>query len=373
MIREVAPMGKISSLKEAPDKSINLDGMTVIPGIINAHVHITLEPVGDPFAALLKETRTKTALRALENLKKLLYSGVTFFRDMGAPGFIDIEIKSCLKEGLITGPDFLVSGKVITMTGGHGYPIGRECDGADEVRKGAREQLKAGADIIKIMATGGILTPGVEPGSSQLTRQEMEAAVEEAQKAGKRAAAHAQGAAGIKDAILAGVNSIEHGIFLDDESVELMIRHNTYLVPTLAAPFLTIKHGREGGVPGYVIEKSKKIFDIHRKSFVKAREAGVKIAMGTDAGTPFNYHDQSALELQLMVQCGMPPLEAITASTKNSAALLGIEESCGTIEADKKADLIVLGGNPLEDMKRLSDIRRVYKNGEEVYKSKGPG
>jgi imidazolonepropionase-like amidohydrolase len=345
---------------------IDLTGKTLMPGIINSHVHVIMEPIGDPFSLMAKESIAKTTLRGAANLKKLLKSGVTFFRDMGGYEYIDIELKKSVNEGFIEGPEFLVSGKVLTMTGGHGYLMGRECDGVDEVRKAAREQLKAGADVIKIMATGGVMTPGVEPGSPQLTKEEIQAAVEEAHKAGRKTAAHAQGTTGIKNAVMAGIDSVEHGIFLDDEVIEMMVEKGVYLVPTLVAPYFIIEYGEEGGIPAYVVEKSKRVMESHLESFRKAYKAGVKIAMGTDAGTPFNYHDKSAYELKLMVEAGMKPMDAIVSSTKVAAELLGIEKDYGTLEQGKVADFIVLKDNPLENIETLLQVERVYKKGKLV-------
>lgn len=345
---------------------IDLSGKTIMPGMINCHVHITLEPVGDAASLLAKESIIKTTIRSASNLKKHLKSGVTYLRDLGGVNYIDIELKKCIAEGLIEGSEFLASGKMITMTGGHGWQFGRECDGVDDVRKAAREQLKMGADVIKIMATGGVMTPGVEPGSPQLTMEEIKVAVEEAHKAGKKTATHAQGTVGIKNAVLAGIDSVEHGIFLDDEAIEMMVERGVYLVPTLTAPYFIVKYGVEGGIPAYAVEKSKRVMESHFESFRKARKAGVRIAMGTDAGTPFNFHDKTAYELKLMVDAGMTPMEAIVSSTKTAAELLGIEGKYGTLEEGKAADFIVLKDNPLENVDTLLDVESVYKRGRLV-------
>lgn len=352
-----------------PDAHIHVvdcTGKTILPGLINTHVHITMEPVGDPFTLMQQESRVKTVLRAAANLRKQLKSGVTYFRDLGGPDGLDIELKECVAEGFIPGPDFLVSGKVITMTGGHGHPMGRECDGEDEVRKATREQLKAGADVIKVMATGGVMTPGVQPGSPQLTREEMTVAVEEANKAGRKTATHAQGTIGIRNAILAGIDSVEHGIFLDNEVIAMMIERGVYLVPTLVAPYFIVKNAVAAGIPAYAVEKSKNVMDAHRQSFSKAYQAGVKIAMGTDAGTPFNQHDGVAYELGLMVEYGMSPMEAIISATRTAAELLGIEEQYGTLEEGKVADFIMLTEDPLKDIGALHNINAVFKNGSKV-------
>lgn len=363
--KSIIRIGKANefSFQEDTD-TVELKGKTIVPGMIDCHVHITMEPIGDPISLLAKESSAKTAVRSTSKLKKILRSGITYFRDLGGPDGIDIDLRNSVKEGLIEGPEFLVSALPIVMTGGHGWQFSRECDGIDEARKAAREQLKAGADVLKIMATGGVMTPGVEPGSPQLTKEEMKAAITEAHRAGKKTASHAQGTTGIKNAILAGIDSIEHGIFLDDETVELMIEEGVFLVPTLVAPFFIVENGVNGGIPQYAVEKAKRVMDSHFKSFRKAKEAGVKIAMGTDAGTPFNVHGKYPHELKLMVEAGMTPMEAIVAATKYSSELLGIDKEYGTLEEGKTADFLVLKENPLKKLDALFEIDQVYKLGK---------
>ncbi|WP_034602609.1 metal-dependent hydrolase family protein [Clostridiisalibacter paucivorans] len=367
MVVEEGKIKYIGKEKEFGDAKeievLDMTGKTIMPGMINSHVHILMEPIGDPFGLMTGESEAKTVIRGINNLKKHLKSGVTYFRDMGGYHFLDIELKNAIEEGFVEGPNFLASGKVITMTGGHGWQMGREVNGADDVRKGTREQLKAGADVIKIMATGGVMTKGVEPGSPQLTFEEIKVAVEEAHKAGKKTASHAQGTQGIKNAVLAGIDSIEHGIFLNDEIIELMLKKGTYLVPTLVAPHFIIENGVEAGIPVHAVEKSKRVMSSHFESFRKAKEAGVKIAMGTDAGTPFNLHDKSAWELKLMAEAAMTNMEAIVSATKTASELLGVDKTHGTLETGKVADFIVLNENPIENIDTLLDISEVYKNG----------
>jgi imidazolonepropionase-like amidohydrolase len=210
------------------------------------------------------------------------------------------------------------------------------------------------------------MTQGVEPGSPQLTIEEMRAAVDEAHKAGKKVSAHAQGTRGIKNALEAGVDSIEHGIFLDDETIAMMVEQGVFLVPTLSAPHNIVKFGRKAGIPKFAVEKTERVIDRHLESFRKAREAGVKIAMGTDAGTPFNTHGKNALELELMVIAGMSSMEAIMVATKASSILLGLDQEIGTIEEGKKGDVLVLDGNLLDDITVLQDdarIETIIRNG----------
>lgn len=348
------------------DKEIDLDGKYIMPGLINSHVHITMEPIGDPFVLIMNESDAKAAIRGVKNLKKQLKSGTTYFRDLGASNGVDIDLRNAVNEGLIEGAEFKCAGSVVTMTGGHGWPIGREADGVDETRKAAREQLKKGSDLVKIMATGGVMTTGVEPGSPQLSMEEMKAAVEEAHKAGKKTASHAQGTQGIKNAILAGIDSIEHGLILDEEAVDMMYENNTYLVPTLVAPYVIVEKGVEAGIKKDSYEKAVSIMESHIKSFKMSYEKGVKIAMGTDAGTPFNTHDMAWMELKLMIEYGMKPMDAIVSSTRNSAELLDILDDYGTIEKGKFADFLILDENPLENIETLSKINTVYKKGVKV-------
>lgn len=365
--KKISNLGCFVDLDTVEDcEVIDLTGKTVMPGLINSHVHIVMEPAADPNAILMSESKYKATLRGVANLKKQLHAGTTFFRDMGGLDFIDLEIRDAVKQGLIEGPEFLASGKVITMTGGHGWMMGREADGPEETRRAAREQLKAGADVIKIMATGGVMTKGVEPGSPQLSTEEMRAAVEEAKKAGKKTATHAQGTTGIKNAIRAGLDSIEHGIFLDDEAIQMMVENGTFLVPTLVAPYFIVKYGEEAGIPKFAVDKANYVMEYHLDSFRRAHAAGVKIAMGTDSGTPFNKHEGAPYELKMMAENGMTSMEAIVASTKGSSECLGIDKEYGTLESGKFADFLVLDKCPIEDLDVLFDIDQVYKLGKRV-------
>jgi imidazolonepropionase-like amidohydrolase len=349
----IVAIGRGLSAREGADTE-DLDGRTVLPGLIDCHVHIAFS--GDPgeVAQLATMPAPVLAWHASENARHTLEAGFTAVRDVGCRDNIAILLRDEIQAGRLPGPHIRAAGALICMTGGHGWMIGREADGADDVRKAVREQLRAGADCIKFTATGGVMTPRVDPRSSSFTEEELRAGIEEAHKAFARTAAHAQGTSGIKNAVRAGIDSIEHGIFLDQEAVELMRERGTVLVATLAAPDNIAKHGLAAGIPAYAVEKSNQAMEAHRESFKLALRAGVRIAMGTDAGTPFNRHGANAEEIALMVECGMSPAEAIVATTRTAAELLDILDECGTVEPGKRADLVIVEGDPLADIRILT-------------------
>lgn len=336
---------------------------TLMPGLLNCHVHV-MDPVGFPTS--YKFTLMEKAFYAQKNCEEYLKSGITTVRNLGAEQNFDLEIKKAINEGLIKGPHMICSGRVICMTGGHGCTNGIEADGVDECRKAARQQLKNGVDVIKVMATGGVMTKGVEPGSAQLTQEEMAAIIEEAHKAGRKTATHAQGTQGIKNALYAGIDSIEHGIFLDQECIDYMKAHGVYLVPTLVAPQCICDAGVEHGIADYMVRKANYVKDAHVDSFKRAYKQGVKIAFGTDAGTPFNYHSNCLWELELMEKYGVDRMDILKICTHNSADLIGVLDAYGTIEQGKMADLVLLNQNPLDSISNVRDIQKVIKDGEIV-------
>ncbi|MGM0436650.1 MAG: amidohydrolase family protein [Bacillota bacterium] len=345
---------------------VDLGGKTVLPGLIDTHIHSLFDASGDPFSSLESDSPSMITLKAADFMEKTLESGIVAIRDMGGVDYLEMGLNEAIKSGLTKGPRMQLSGKLITMTGGHGHLFGREVDSPHEARKAAREQLKNGVDLIKIMATGGVMTEGVQPGAPQLTEEEMRAAIVEAHKAERKTATHAQGVEGIKNALRAGIDSIEHGIFLDNEAIELMVKNDVFLVPTLAAPYWIIDAGVEGGVPEFAVEKSKSVIESHAKSFQKAREAGVKVAMGTDAGTPFNKHGKNTFEVKMMVENGMKPIEAIKAATMDGAELMEISDKLGSVSEGKLADMVVVDGKPDQDIEDIYEVVRVYKEGKKV-------
>jgi imidazolonepropionase-like amidohydrolase len=255
------------------------------------------------------------------------------------------------------------AGRVVTMTGGHGHFIGREADGPDEVRKAVRAEIKGGAHFIKVMATGGVLTPGVDPSQTTFQPEELRAAVEEAHKAGRPIASHAIGNRGIKNALEAGIDSVEHGFYLDDESVNLALKNDAYMVPTLIAVDQIVSNGRARGIPEWVVRKAESEAGHHRESFALAVRSGMRIAAGTDAGTPFNPHGDLALELAKMVEFGLGEMAAIVAATSSAARLLRIDHLIGSVEAGKQADLLLVPGDPLADITAMRRPALVMKAG----------
>jgi imidazolonepropionase-like amidohydrolase len=325
----------------------------------------------NPMAALAAESDVMVTLKGAENAGKTLAAGVTTVRDLGGKNGIDLGLKQAIESGLTQGPRMLVAGRLICMTGGHGWPIGREADGPEEVRRAAREQIKAGADLVKFMATGGVLTPSVEPGSPQLTYEEMKAGIEEAHKAGKKTATHAMGSQGIMDALRAGIDSIEHGIYLTDEIISFMIKNQVFLVPTIAALHNIEVRGTAAGIPGWAVDKCNVVAPHHRESIRKAYQAGVTIAMGTDAGTPFNHHGKNLMEMPLLAAHGLSPMEALMAGTSVAAKVVGMEDQIGTVEPGKLADLVLVKGNPVENIDILNkdDAVSLVMKGGAIVKS----
>lgn len=362
--RRISWIGPEAQLPEgSAGHAIDGQGGTVMPGMINCHVHLTNDGSPDLFGQVERDSVTVSALRGYLNLQATLESGVTSVRDCGAANGIALDLARAVDDGLVPGPRIRAAGRVITMTGGHGHFIGREADGPAGVRQATRAEIKAGAHFIKAMATGGVLTPGVVPTQTALQPDELEQVAREAHNAGRRAACHAIGNEGIKNAIRAGIDSIEHGFYLDDEALELALGRGTVLVPTLIAVNQIVNNGKTGAMPAWVVEKAESESGHHRESFAAAVRSGMKVAAGTDAGTPFNPHTYLPQELALMVDYGMRPMDAIVAATRNAAENLGLAPDVGTLEVGRLADIVVVDGDPSSDITAAGRVRFVMKDG----------
>jgi imidazolonepropionase-like amidohydrolase len=335
-------------------------GLTLLPGLIDCHVHLCMGGEPDVVKAVEQEAPTETLLKASQSARETLEAGVTTVRDVGSRDHSIFALKKAIDKRLTPGPRIIGAGLAICMIGGHLRRfIAQEVEGVEQVRKVVREQIDAGAEVIKVIASGGVLTPGTSPDQAQMTPEELRAAVDEAKQSGHKVAAHAHGASGMKNAIHAGVHSIEHATLMDEESAELFEKHGVYIVPTLSALATTAACRRGCGIPDDALEKAKAMTKRHQSSFRQAHHRGLLIAMGTDAGTPFNHHGDNAQELERMVALGMTPMEAIIASTSSAARLIGIQDQVGTIERGKDADLLLIDGNPLRRIDLLRDRSRI--------------
>jgi imidazolonepropionase-like amidohydrolase len=337
----------------------DLGSKSILPGLIDCHVHLRSDGAADPRAQTAADTDALCALRSARNARRTLEAGITTIRDCGSRGGVDFSLRAAAQEGLCQTPRLVLSGTVICMTGGHGWAIGYEADGPDGLRRAARAQIKAGADNVKLIASGGILTPGSEIGAPQFTIEEMKAAVDEAHAAGKTSCAHAHGAMAIKNAVKAGVDSVEHGYLIDDEGIELMLDHGTYLVATSAAVRNVVQHGTAAGIRPDVVRKAQSAIDRHIEGFKRAHKAGVKLAMGTDTGVPFTVHGNNLDEVVYLVEMGLTPLAALSATTLEAAKLLHMDDRIGSLEVGKLADLVIVDGDPLADIRILQDKKRI--------------
>ena len=368
-ILRIAPAGEFAGFSGT---RIDTAGHTLMPGMIDCHVHLMLSGEPSVLSSFRAVTPQDAVMRGLELAQATLRGGVTAVRDLAGRDYLEIAIRDTINAGFQLGPTIHCAGKLICMTGGHGWYMGRETDGALDVVTAVRENIKAGADLIKFIATGGVATPNVDPLLAQLTLEELTAGVAEARRFGRKSTAHAQGAPGIRNAIDAGVASIEHGFQLTDELIVDMKARGVYLVATLAALDRTLS--RPDAIPAYIAEKGRRFYEMHRDSVIRYHRAGGRLAMGTDAGTPFNFHGENVQELKLMVDLGIAALDALRAATGNAADLIGFTDR-GRIREGFWADLLLVRGNPAEDIRAASDRanhRLVLKGGVDVHATLGP-
>lgn len=362
IIKRVAPHAEFVGFE---GEVVSLEGKTLLPGLIDCHVHLVFSGQSDIKGAIYSQNAYDLVLKSLYNAQQILEGGITSIRDCAGYDYIEVAVRDACKAGLFKGPTIKVAGKAICMTGGHIHFMARQADGPQEVIKAVREQILHGADLIKLMATGGVVTEGVNPEDSHFDDQELIAGVREAHRFQKPVACHAQGADGIKNAVLAGVNSIEHGIFLSEDSMNEMVKRGTFLVPTICA-LKAMLDGDE--IPEYMREKCVRLEDRQKEAIMSFYKAGGKLVMGTDSGTPGNHHGDNAQELQFMVQMGIASEDALIAATSHGADLMRMKDR-GSIQEGFKADILVVDGNPFKDITKVSDKNNhqiVMKDGDIV-------
>lgn len=360
------------------DVDIDLAGRTLLPGLFDCHVHVMFSGVD-----ILRDLQTPFSYRfyvAAGNLGATIRAGITSVRDAAGA---DAGVRLAVERGLVDGPRMQVAIEMLSQTGGHGdamFPCGIHVpmlglpypgkpsgvvDGPDEMRRKVRELVRAGADVIKVATSGGVLSVSTDPRHAHFRAEELDVLVEEATAAGRFVMAHAQAADGIKNAVRAGVRSIEHGVFLDDEGIDLMLDRGTFLVPTLIAPIWAIESAAAGAhLSDASIRKAHEVVEIHAESVRRAVAAGVKMAMGTDAGV--GPHGDNLRELALMAGCGMTPAAVLRAATLDAARLLGVDGSLGSVETGKLADLVVLGGDPYDFDSIADRVEQVWKGGVRI-------
>jgi imidazolonepropionase-like amidohydrolase len=370
---KIVSVGASADTKAPPDAvRIDLPNATILPGLIDAHTHLTMAPkfgYEELGLSLPRET-----LIGAKNARLTLQAGFTTVRNVGASGYTDVALRDAINAGDVPGPRMLVSGPPLSITGGHcdnnllPYEYHATSDGVADgiaaVQHKVRENIKYGSDLIKVCATGGVLSKGDDPQASQYTLEEMKAIVADAHRLGRKVAAHAHGAQGILWASEAGVDSIEHGSYIDDAGIAEMKKNGTYLVPTLYLGDWFMENAERNHVPDFLLGKAKAVMPAARKNIAHAFASGVKVAFGTDAAV--YPHGLNAHEFAVMVKLGLTPLQAIQAATLNAADLLGWPRKVGSLEPGAWADIVAVDGDPLKDVTILEHVKFVMKGGEVV-------
>ncbi|HYT72675.1 MAG TPA: amidohydrolase family protein [Gemmatimonadales bacterium] len=373
-IKEVGPAQAVAGHAPAGARVIDLGDATVLPGLIDCHTHITADP-GDYYEQLFRRSPIDQAVMAHIYARRTLEAGFTTVRNVGADELVDVALRNAINRGEVVGPRMLVSTMALSATGGHGDVNGFSpylrfeqssgiANGVDEIRRKIRWEIKYGADLIKVLASAGVLSEEESVGAPQYSQEELNAVVEEAAMWGKKVAAHAHGAEAIKRAVRAGVASVEHGSLVDDEGIRLMKERGTYLVADIYNDDYIIAEYTRLGYPPKIIDKERLVGRLQRENFRKAVQAGVKVAYGTDAGV--YPHGWNAKQFAHMVKWGLTPTQAIQAATVNAADLLGWADRVGALEPGKLADIVAVSGDPLKDVTLLERVGFVMKGGQVV-------
>lgn len=344
-------------------QEIDVFGKYAVPGLIDAHLHLQLDASNNPMENLAHEDPLMTHYKALERAQRALAHGVTSVRDCGSRDAGILRLRDAINESICQGPHIISAGTPFNITGGHFAVCSQAIDGKDEMRKAARQQLEAGADFIKLMATGGFGQIGEEPGLPELSVEEMTMAVDEAHRLGKKVAAHAYGRQGIRQALDAGVDVIEHCTYVDEELIDIMVARGTWAVPTLSNTFnLAIKG--EGHIHPYINKAAKNIYQDMLEKFHALYQAGIKLAAGSDGGSFLNSHEDVVTELEIRTSVGVSPQDALSMATYLAAELCDVEDKVGTLESGKCADILIVDGDPLDNIANLRNIALVMKEGK---------